>query len=168
MTGGVNFNADIGVGRIMTGLYDDFLVSFGNVLLRTDDGTSWADARVQFPSISTQYSFRVDGGAQFNGDVAFTSGPSVGASKQVPSVIHSVVGGILPALGVNEWCWVILDSNGPLSWQVPSGRSVKFYAGGTSITTVTSGNTIPVGTASMASILYGPTFAGSSVMTLKM
>lgn len=171
VTGYVTFNADLGVSsRILTGLTGDILVSFSEVVMRLGDGTDWANARMRFPSTATQYSFRVDGGARFDGDVSFTVGPSVGASKQVPTVLASVSGGELPTLGLNQWCWVIWDSSpaGPAYWSVPAGMTVKYYAGGTTITNVTAGNTVSVTANATGWTLYGPTYSGSTVMTLKM
>lgn len=98
----------------------------------------------------------------------FTGGSTHGVAKQVAAVTYSGASGVLPILGTNEWCWVIEDTSpgGSAYWSVPTGRSVKYYAGGTTVTVVTAGNNVNVAANSMAWKLYGPTSGGSTVMTL--
>lgn len=129
--------------------------------------TGWYTTDYGMQSTAGTYTF--DGiNFTFTGSITANGGTVHGASKQVATVLHSAASGTLPTLGLNEWCWVVIDQNGPVQWMVPTGRTVKFYAGGTSITTVTAGNLIPVGNTAMAAILYGPTYTGSTTMTLNL
>lgn len=168
VTGYTAFNNDIGVGKLRTGTTNDFLVSFGDVMIETGDGTAWATPRMRFRNTGAQ-ALRIDGGMQLNGATDFTAGIGAGVSKQMPSRLYSASSS-LPILGLNEWCWVIHDSNpgGPNYWTVPTGMTVQYYAGGTTITTVTAGNTVTVAANQKAWTLYGPTYSGSTVMTLRM
>lgn len=157
----------------------DFIVRTGEVIFKIGDGFGWASPSIHFPSVATQYSFRVEGGSRFDGTADFTNASAgirttdikVGSVLQRAPHFYST-SDELPVLGVNEWCFLVCDdsSGSNLYWVTNSTQPVRVRSSGSTYTTSAGGNQVSDSAAIAINrttcILIGPTDSGSNVCSL--
>lgn len=180
VTGGLYLDNDFFLdGRAFLG-NGDFIVRTGEVIFKIGDGFGWASPSIHFPSVATQYSFRVEGGSRFDGTADFTNPTAgirttdikVGSALQKAPHLYST-SNVLPELGVNEWCFLVCDQPSGMGvfWLTNGTQHVRVRSGGTTTTTNPGGNqvqdsggAIPVSRTTC--ILIGPTDSGTIICSL--
>lgn len=177
VTGGLYLDNDFFLdGRVFLG-NGDLIVRTGEVIFKIGDGFGWASPSIHFPSVATQYSFRVEGGSRFDGTADFTNASAairttdikVGSALQKAPHLYST-SNILPELGVNEWCFLVCDQPSGMGvfWLTNGTQQVRVRSGGGTTTTNQGGNAVEdtggaIPVSRTTCILIGPTDSGTIV-----